>query len=200
VPSELQTKVEHQKASPQHGDTNGYPDLRTPEWEIFSAPHLPDATDDFTAPLARSAATWVPTSEMRGEGILVRLPEELLSVWEQRVAGSVVLREHKGAYARFRRNRYSERITGPFDAMRLWPGARYIALHTLSHLLIRTIARECGYSSASRSERIYAGTEDDPRSGILVYTAVPDAEGTLGGLVSRAEPDQLVRLTRRARA
>ncbi len=69
-----------------------------------------------------------------------------------------------------------------------WPGARYIALHTLSHLLIRTIALECGYSSASLAERIYAGTDDDPRGGILIYTAVPDAEGTLGGLVSLAEP------------
>ena len=68
-------------------------------------------------------------------------------------------------------------------------GERYLALHTLSHLLIRTIALECGYSSASLSERIYAGTDDDPRGGILIYTAVPDAEGTLGGLVSlgRAE-------------
>lgn len=88
-----------------------------------------------------------------------------------------------------------------FDEMAHWPGARFIALHTLSHLLIRTIALECGYSSASLSERIYSGTEDDPhRSGILIYTAVPDAEGTLGGLVSLAEPDRLVHLTRRALA
>ena len=83
--------------------------------------------------------------------------------------------------------------------MRDWPGARYIALHTLSHLLIRTIALECGYSSASLSERIYAGTEDDPRSGILIYTAVPDAEGTLGGLVSLGRAAD-VRADRPARA
>jgi hypothetical protein len=83
--------------------------------------------------------------------------------------------------------------------MRLWPGARYLALHTLSHLLIRAIALECGYSAASLSERIYTGTDDDPRrGGILIYTAVPDAEGTLGGLVSLAEREPLIRLTRRA--
>lgn len=86
-----------------------------------------------------------------------------------------------------------------FEPMRFWPGARYIALHTLSHLLIRTIALDCGYNSASLSERIYAGDDgDDPRGGILIYTAVPDAEGTLGGLVSQAEPDRLPRLVRRA--
>ena len=64
------------------------------------------------------------------------------------------------------------------------------------HLLIRTIALECGYSSASLSERIYSGPD---RAGILIYTAVPDAEGTLGGLVSLAEPEPLTRIMDRAR-
>lgn len=230
-------------------DEPGYPDLRTPEWEVFSAAQLPEATDDFTlrrdpggvpapltgvyadvvqaerlrevramtgftrldapdpddpdlvhrAALARSSPpTWVPASEVRGEGVFMRVPEEKLRSWEERVDGSAALEAHRGAYGRFRKNRYSGRIDGPFDPMRNWPGARFIALHTLSHLLIRTIALECGYNAASLSERIYAGDEDDPRSGILIYTAVPDAEGTLGGLVSQAEPDALVRLTRRA--
>jgi hypothetical protein len=84
--------------------------------------------------------------------------------------------------------------------MRGWPGPRYIALHTLSHLLIRTIALECGYNSASLSERVYAGGTDDPRGGILIYTAVPDAEGALGGLASLGEPEILERLVRRALA
>ncbi|WP_026400773.1 DUF1998 domain-containing protein [Actinomadura rifamycini] len=151
--------------------------------------------------LARGNPEWVPASEVRGEGIFLRVPEELLRDWEKRVADSDALRAHREAYARHRRNRYSDRIASmaDFDETAHWPGARFIALHTLSHLLIRTISLECGYSSASLSERIYSGTEDDPhRGGILIYTAVPDAEGTLGGLVSLAEPEQLVRLTRRA--
>lgn len=227
---------------------SGYPDLRTPEWEIFSAAQLPDPHDDFTlrrdpdgvpdslksifadviqaerlrevralvgftrldapdpddpelvtrAPLVRSDPKWVPASEVRGEGIFLRIPEPLLGEWEDRVAASPELKRHRDAYSNFRENRYSDRIAGKFEPMKYWPGVRYIALHTLSHLLIRAIALDCGYSAASLSERIYAGTEDDPRSGILIYTAVPDAEGTLGGLVSQAEPDRLVRLTRRA--
>jgi hypothetical protein len=159
----------------------------------------PDDPDLVTrAPLARSAATWVPASEVRGEGIFLRLPEELLADWAHRVENSIAMAEHREAYGRFRKNRYSGRISGPFDPMRLWPGERYIALHTLSHLLIRTIALECGYSPASLSERIYAGDGPDPRAGILIYTAVPDSEGTLGGLVSLAEEEPLVRITRRA--
>lgn len=248
---EIEAAVEQVRAKLEDGeqkDDGGYADLRTPEWEVFSAAEPPQACEDFAlrrdgvpealsgcyadvvqverlrevralvgftrldapdpddpdlvsrAPLSRSGPTWVPASEVRGEGIFLRLPEDLLSDWERRVAGAPALRAHREAYAMFRSNRYSGRIAGPFDPMRLWPGARYYALHTLSHLLIRTIALECGYNAASLSERVYAGTDSDPRSGILIYTAVPDAEGTLGGLVSLAEPDNLVRLTRRALA
>ncbi len=150
------------------------------------------------APLSREEPTWVPASEVRGEGVFLRVPEELLAAWERRVENSEAMRRHREAYAQYRRNRYSNRIKGPCDEMRNWPGARYIALHTLSHLLIRTIALDCGYSSASLSERIYTSTPEDPRGGILISTAVPDSEGTLGGLVSQAEPDRLVWLVRRA--
>ncbi|MFC9671784.1 Zn-binding domain-containing protein [Streptomyces sp. NPDC056949] len=63
-----------------------------------------------------------------------------------------------------------------------------------------TIALECGYNSASLAERIYAGDEQNPRAGILIYTAVPDSEGTLGGLVSLAEEREFDRIVRRALA
>lgn len=226
----------------------GYPDLRTAEWEAFTADDWGDPTDDFTlfrspdgvpaqlkeyysdvvqverlrevrtlvgftrldspdpddpnlitvAPLSRDRPAWVPGSEVRGEGVFLRISDDVLDQWRGRVTDTDAMQRHRDAYGRFRKNRYSDRITAAFDPMEHWPGERYIALHTLSHLLIRTIALECGYSSASLSERIYTGTEDDPHSGILIYTAVPDAEGSLGGLVSQAEPDQLVRITRRA--
>jgi hypothetical protein len=226
-----------------------YPDLLTPEWEIFTAPQTPDANPDFTirrdpdgvpaplagvfsdvvraerlrevraligftrldapdpeepdlvkrAPLARDTPTWVPASEVRGEGIFLRIHEDLITTWQQRVEDTDADRVHRAAYREFRRNRYSDRIARDDpDIMRGWPGLRYYALHTLSHLLIRTIALECGYNSASLSERIYAGDHDDPRAGILIYTAVPDAEGTLGGLVALADPTPLTRLVTRA--
>ncbi|XKK40118.1 DUF1998 domain-containing protein [Nocardiopsis sp. ARC36] len=132
------------------------------------------------------------------EGIFLRVSEELLGDWEKRVAQSEALELHREAYGTYREKRHSTRLDSGFERMRNWPGARYVALHTLSHLLIRTIALDCGYNAASLSERVYAGTEEDPRGGILVYTAVPDAEGTLGGLVSQAEPERLVHLVRKA--
>jgi hypothetical protein len=165
----------------------------------LDAPDPEDPTLVATAPLSRDEKpTWVPATEVRGEGLFVRLPEPLLAGWEAEVEASAAVGEHREAYGRFRENRFSERLPGGFDRLKYWPGPRFIALHTLSHLLIRTIALECGYSSASLSERIYASTEDDPRSGILIYTAVPDAEGTLGGLVSLGEPREFSRIFRRA--
>ena len=50
------------------------------------------------------------------------------------------LRAHEQAYGRFRENRYSNRVKGPFKPMRHWPGARYLATGWPSC----TRARSCG--------------------------------------------------------
>jgi hypothetical protein len=72
---------------------------------------------------------------------------------------------------------------------------RFIALHTLAHLLIRRLTFECGYSSASLREKIYAREPGptEPMSGILIYTAAGDAEGSLGGLVRQGEAPRMAR-------
>ena len=70
-------------------------------------------------------------------------------------------------------------------AKRPFPGGPYVLLHTLSHLLIQSLAMRCGYPASSIRERIYADTQAE-RFGILLYTGSPDAEGTLGGLVQEA--------------
>jgi len=53
---------------------------------------------------------------------------------------------------------------------------------------------KCGYTAASIRECIYSlypEHEDGPMPGILFYTAAPDSEGTLDGLVGLGVPDQL---------
>src|SRR5437868_9698842 len=68
---------------------------------------------------------------------------------------------------------------------------RYVLLHTFAHAAIRELALECGYSAAGIAERIYARGGERPMAGVLLYTAAPDSEGTLGGLVSLGRRDRL---------
>ena len=75
-----------------------------------------------------------------------------------------------------------------------FPVARYVLLHTLSHLLLRQVALECGYSSGSIRERLYVGSPQHPTSGVLLSTAASDSEGTPGELVSLGQPKHLRRL------
>lgn len=72
-------------------------------------------------------------------------------------------------------------------------------LHTFSHLLIRELALECGYNAASIRERIYASSDGDtPMAGVLLYTAAPDSDGTLGGLIELGKPGNLGRVMEQA--
>jgi hypothetical protein len=72
---------------------------------------------------------------------------------------------------------------------------RYVLLHSLSHALIRQFSVECGYAAASLQERIYSASPEsgEEMAGILIYTAAPDSEGTLGGLVTLGETANLER-------
>nr|WP_231901829.1 DUF1998 domain-containing protein [Microbacterium sp. T32] len=126
-----------------------------------------------------------PSLELFGEGIFLRFDEDALRAWEslpdvQARAHILMDRREQLEWARSR-----------LDV----PEPRFIALHTIAHLLIRRLAFSSGYTSAALQERIYASTErTDNTAGILIYTAAGDAQGTLGGLVRLGEPDQLIPL------
>jgi hypothetical protein len=131
------------------------------------------------APLSRTHVGWVPAVERRGEGIFLELHEQAVVTWVDKVDDHpdvVALRE---AYRRWLVNR--DRAPEPD-----FPIQRYLLLHTFSHLLLRQVALECGYSAASIRERLYVGTTATPTAGILLSTAASDSEGTLGGLVALA--------------
>jgi hypothetical protein len=125
-----------------------------------------------------------PAIEMFGEGIFLRFDEVRMQEWEQ-------LPEVRARAAILIGRRTASQWAHRLDV----PEPRFIALHTLSHLLMRRLAFDSGYSSASLQERIYANSErPDHTAGILIYTAAGDAQGTLGGLVRLGQPDKLVPL------
>jgi len=142
------------------------------------------------AALARRKPNWVPANQVHGEGIFIQFDEEALQAWEAldgvRQVDRMLVAGHQG----WRNSRHLDPNEG-------YPGIRYTMLHTLSHLLIRELALECGYNAASIRERIYADAENR-RAGILIYTAAADSDGTLGGLVDLGKPENLGRLLRQA--
>jgi len=120
--------------------------------------------------------TWFPAVENRGEGLFVQLDGQAVQDWLKRPAVDARLAQLMAGHERWSERRKRKR---PF------PGGPYILLHTLSHLLLQSLAMTCGYPASSIRERIYADFEGS-RYGILLYTGTPDADGTLGGLVQEA--------------
>jgi hypothetical protein len=148
------------------------------------------------APLVNGNPAWIPATEVRGEGIFLRFNSQRLAEWLARPSvkarEAALLRGHKA----FR----TARKLSPPEAG--FPGITYILLHSFAHVLIRELALECGYSAASVRERIYAsGRGEAPdTAGILVYTAAPDSDGTLGGLAQLGQPARLGELIAQALA
>ncbi|MGK0270602.1 MAG: hypothetical protein ACI88H_001249 [Cocleimonas sp.] len=76
---------------------------------------------------------------------------------------------------------------------------KYLLIHTISHLLLKEVVYECGYSSAALRERLYVSIDQEaPMAGILIYTASGDSEGSLGGLVRLGHPDVFLSIFEKA--
>lgn len=135
---------------------------------------------------------WLPAIIVRGEGVFLKFDDTKIERW---------LSNH----GEFHQKRISE-IINRFDDLRsrrhqdqkeITP--KFMMIHSLAHLLINQLIYDCGYGSASLRERIYVS--DDPKfkmSGVLIYTAAGDSEGTMGGLVSMGKPKNLEQTIARA--
>ena len=141
-------------------------------------------------PLSPTPPEWLPTTEVRGEGLFLRLQEEAVNQWEAQPAVQALEAEFRLAHRHWRKLRHID----PPDAD--FPGIRYVLIHSLAHALMRQIALDCGYTAASLRERLYCRRPGDlhgPMAGFLLYTAASDSEGTLGGLVELGNPLSLGR-------
>jgi len=142
-----------------------------------------DTTEEIeVVPMSEKKKGWLPGYEVRGEGIFLNFDVKNVISWENNISNTP---RQKKIAARGKRN------PDPFGIVEtLTPGL--LAIHTLSHLLIRQLSFECGYSSSSLRERIYySSNKKHPMAGLLIYTADGDSDGTLGGLVRQGEPDYL---------
>lgn len=140
----------------------------------------PDVNGEYETDVERASIatepTWFPAIENRGEGIFIQLRASMIADWLER----------RGVKARLDALRDGHNIWATErNISRVFPGGPYVLLHTLSHLLVQSVAMKCGYPASSIRERIYANGEIG-QYGILLYTGSSDSEGTLGGLVQQA--------------
>ncbi|WP_410495524.1 DUF1998 domain-containing protein [Cellulosilyticum sp. ST5] len=136
------------------------------------------ASNENIAPLSKQPLNWLPGIELFGEGLFIQLKEEKLREWESKIGNRYLGMKNRMDDSMYRTNKFSP---------------RYVLLHTLSHLLMRQFILDCGYSGAAIKERIYSTFEESDKSmcGILIYTATPDSDGSLGGLVRQGEEERL---------
>lgn len=124
------------------------------------------------APLARELR-WLPAHQNRGEGVFLSFRPEAIEAWLSRPGVKERADELIAGHTAWCSRR---------GQPQLFPGLPYVMLHSLSHLLITTLALDCGYAASAIRERVYAGENG---YGILLYTGSAGSEGTLGGLVEQ---------------
>lgn len=134
---------------------------------------------------------WYPAYEVRGEGIFIEFKQEDIDSW---------IKSNPAVIDRVNRinNNYALSFIGQNHPRKIT--AKFLMLHTLSHLLISQLSFECGYSIASLCERLYCAeaSEGKDMTGIFIYTANGDAEGTLGGLVRQGRADAFPSILKKA--
>ncbi len=128
--------------------------------------------NDHICRLAKGKSSWLPAVETRGEGIFIELNNDTVDEWKRKKEVSTLSEIYRFNYKAFLEERHWNNAVYMRDA-------RYVLLHTLSHILIKEMSLYSGYEQPSLKERIYCS---DKMCGLLIYTGSPDREGSLGGL------------------
>jgi hypothetical protein len=129
---------------------------------------------------------WLPAIQVKGEGLFLKFNDDLLQKWANQ---EKVVKRFESTFSR----------NDSYFKQNLNRTPEYVLLHTISHLLIKELTFFCGYGQAALQERLYVSNEAKTKmSGILIYTASGDSEGTLGGLVRMGKPGYLEEVVTKA--
>lgn len=128
-------------------------------------------------------------TESFGEGIFINLNKDKIDAW---------FHKYYGESNKFkpRIDKISERIitseilqNDKFSNPKHL--AKFILIHTLSHLIIKELEFLCGYASTSLNERLFV--DSDNMQGVLLYT-VAGAEGSYGGIITQSNPSSFEKI------
>ena len=144
----------------------------------------------------RETEQWLPGVQSKGEGIFISLNEEEFSKLR---TNEKLMKRCKAIIKSFaihtapNDEKKQKKIKDMFDE-------KFILLHTLSHLIIKSVVKEAGYEEPSLKERIYWDEKNrngKNRNGILIYAA-GSSEGSLGGLVRLGQSKLFERVLKNA--
>jgi|GEM_PF-354177 len=143
----------------------GFTRLEAPEPEVDEQSHIVKLK-------CSSGEKWLPAVEINGEGVFIELSRKKINQWMQIETVKSRSDKYEECYAAYCQKKGWENFKPR--------NAEYVLLHTLSHMLIKEMSMQSGYSSSALHERIYSS---ENMCGILIYTGAADKEGSLGGLV-----------------
>lgn len=150
-----------------------------------------EESSDHFVNIKQPETDWYPACQIYGEGIFIEFDAEAINRW--RSGNDEIIKR-----VNILNENYAKSFIGRSRPRTIT--SKFLFLHTLSHLLIKQLSFECGYGIASLKERLYCSEEAEGKemAGILIYTAVGDSEGTLGGLVRQGRSDTFPQLFRKA--
>lgn len=139
----------------------------------------------YTSSLANEAR-YLPAVESYGEGVLIDLDEAAIEQWYEANKNVITSRI----------NRLKENASGSENivskgGLSEFHSAKYLLIHTLSHILIKELEFLCGYPATSICERLY--DDENNMQGVLIYT-IAGTEGSYGGLVSQGDVGKFEKL------
>jgi hypothetical protein len=114
------------------------------------------------APLSREAKDWLPAIEVLGEGVFLRVRDDLLRAWE--------ITDFAQARSAAISAALAARAAADGSAAASGVAPRMVLLHSLAHVLV--------FASGNQS-------------GFLIYTASGDSAGSLGGLAAQSDPERI---------
>ncbi len=144
------------------------------------------------------AAKLLPGIESFGEGIFIDFELDKILNWFNEQSTN---KDFKKRIETLRNNGESSEYRSSEEKRKMFSNlsyfAKFIFIHTFSHILIKELEFLTGYSTSSISERLYVN--ENEMQGVLIYT-MAGAEGSFGGLVSQSNPERFIKILESALA
>lgn len=126
---------------------------------------------------------YLPAIESFGEGIFFEFDNDVLDDW---IKSNTKIQERISILIG-NKQQYESAFSEDFEL-----NAKYVLIHTFSHLIIKELEYLGGYPSTSIQERLYID-EELGMNGVLIYT-IAGSEGSYGGITSICDDNRIGKL------